>query len=218
MRILFFGDSITQGFWDVRGGWAQRLINDYHGKNLAGMLSDPSFDGIEGFNLGISGDTSTDLLERFEHETRVRRWKNDPLLLVFMIGINDARLQQQRVVADVYDFQENLEKLLDRAADLADGVLCVGLTAVDEANTDPWPYSGTGAQWSNNRINAFEDTVKQTASRMDIPFVPVHDQFLAALEAGQELLSDGLHPNEAGHQLIAELVRPTLDEVVNKLS
>ena len=218
MRILFFGDSITQGFWDIKGGWAQRLINDYHSQHIGAMLHDPQLNGIEAFNLGISGDTIESLLNRFDNETEVRRWRGDPLLVVIAVGINDARLQERRAVADVYDFQQGLEKLLTRARDLADGTLFVGLSAVDETQTDPWPYSSTGAQWSNNRINSFEDTVKQVALHADLPFVPIHDQFLAALESGQQLLSDGLHPNEAGHQLIAELVKPALDELINKLN
>lgn len=216
MRLLFFGDSITQGFWDMKGGWAQRLINQYHNDYIAGMLKDPDFDGTEAFNLGVSGNTVDDLLDRFESETTVRRWKDDPLVVVIAIGINDSRLQQNRAVADVYEFQEKLEKLLAQAENLADGVLCVGLSGVDETQTNPWKYSSRGAQWSNTRINAFEDTVKQVAQHQGIPFVPIHDQFLAALEAGHQLLSDALHPNEAGHQLIAELVKPALDELMTK--
>lgn len=29
MRVLIFGDSITQGMWDAQGGWANRLVADY---------------------------------------------------------------------------------------------------------------------------------------------------------------------------------------------
>lgn len=29
MRVLVFGDSITQGFWDTEGGWVERLRKYY---------------------------------------------------------------------------------------------------------------------------------------------------------------------------------------------
>lgn len=211
MRILFFGDSIAQGFYDRNGGWVQRLAHEYHGQALSGMLADPKFDGKEIFNLGVSGDTAESLLARLENEAKVRRWRDDSLAIVISIGVNDSRLQDNRALVDVYEFQKSLEKLLDKAQKVSDFVICVGLPAVDESKTNPWPYSSTGAQWSNPRINSFEDTLKQTAHRLGLPFVPIHDRFLGQLESGAELLADGLHPNEAGHQLIAELVKPALD-------
>lgn len=204
MRILFFGDSITQGFYDQAGGWVQRLAKKYQG---------PAQD-IEIFNLGVSGDCAKDLIERLENEAKIRRWRDDKLVVAIAVGINDARLVDNRAVSDVYDFQQELEKLIKIAGKVADAVLCVGLSAVDEEQTNPWPYSSTGAQWSNNRINAFEDTIKQSAQRLNVPFVAIHDSFLAQVTAGQDLLADGLHPNEAGHQLIAELVKPALEPLL----
>lgn len=203
MRILFFGDSITQGFYDREGGWVQRLARGYH--------------GVEVFNLGVSGDTAESLLARLENEAKARRWRDDdPLVVVICVGINDARLQDNRAIVDVYEFQKTIENLLDKALKVADTVMCVGLSAVDESRTNPWPQSSTGAQWSNIRINSFEDTVKQSAHRRDVPFIPIHDRFLGQLESGAELLADGLHPNEAGHQLITELVKPALDGRIAK--
>jgi lysophospholipase L1-like esterase len=52
--ICVFGDSITWGAYDPeRGGWVNRLRNDLEKKE------------IESYNLGISGDTTADLLKRF---------------------------------------------------------------------------------------------------------------------------------------------------------
>ena len=59
-QFFIFGDSITYGVIDREGGWANRLRKyldartlDSNGKDLF-ML----------YNLGISGDTSADLLAR----------------------------------------------------------------------------------------------------------------------------------------------------------
>lgn len=212
MRILFFGDSITQGFFDSQGGWVQRLTNDYHMFTLQ-EFSRPDGMWIGCFNLGISGDTVERVLDRFDDEVK-RRETEKGAIVVIAVGINDARMRDNRAFIDEYDFQRHFEKLLQKARKTTNKVMCVGLTAVDESLTDPWPYSSGRNQWSNPRINAFEDIIKQAAMREDIVFVPVHDQFLARLEAGHKLLSDGLHPNDEGHAFIAQLVRVELEKLI----
>lgn len=213
MRILIFGDSITQGYWDAYGGWVQRLAHEYHQQSLASML-EGGHNRVTLFNLGISGDTADDIANRIEPEIKARMGRQQDTIVLLAVGINDAPLRDNRALMDVYGFQETYEKCINQAQKQGAKVICVGLSAVDEQKTDPWPYSDRHNQWHNARINAFEDTIKQSAGRKDVPFVPIHDQFLAALEAGQELLSDGLHPNEAGHQLIAELIKPALNDLI----
>lgn len=211
MRVFFFGDSITQGFFDEAGGWAQRLINLYHSQTRENLGQDF---WIECFNLGVSGDTVDGLRKRLEVEVTNRQLLNDENVIVLSIGINDTVLHDNRAVRDVYDFQESFENLLDSSLSIANKVICIGLTAVDESLTDPWAYSSTNKQYLNNRINLFEDTIKQACEIKDVPFVPVHDRFLTQADSAT-LLSDGLHPNEAGHELIASLVKPRLDKLLN---
>ena len=54
-HYLIFGDSITQGFNDLTGGWVQRLRESLTLDDFV-------------INLGVSGDTSDGLLARFEVE------------------------------------------------------------------------------------------------------------------------------------------------------
>lgn len=216
MRILFFGDSITQGFYDTHGGWAQRLANLYHADSFNHMLATPGYDTTEVFNLGVSGDTAQGILGRIESETSTRRWENDPVTIVLAVGINDSRKRDNKAIMDVYKFQETLEELFQKASEVADHVLIVGLSAVNESQTNPWPFSSGTSGWGNNRINLFEDTLKQCAEHAKLPFVPVHDEFLAHMKAGEQLLADGLHPNDAGHQFIAEIVKPELEKLLTQ--
>ena len=65
-RILVFGDSITYGAWDKRGGWVQRLREFLDEKNLIDLNKIP----VLIYNLGVSGDTTNDALERFEFESK----------------------------------------------------------------------------------------------------------------------------------------------------
>jgi len=212
MRIFIFGDSIAQGFYDSAGGWAQRIANELHQATLASMLKGVGGE-FEVFNLGISGDTVVGLLDRIERETETRRLYEDKEVIIIGIGMNDVVLRENLEVMDVYKFQEYIEKLSKKALAICQNVIFVGLTAVDESLADPWKFSSSGKQWKNERINLFEDTLKQCAEQSELFFVPIHDQFIAELQAGKNLLSDGLHPNDEGHILIANAVKAKLSEL-----
>ncbi len=211
MRVLVFGDSITQGFYGSHGGWVGLLIRYYQKHTLKDLRAEGE---VQVFNLGISGNTAEDVLDRIDAETTARTNSNHETVIVLAIGTVDSKLRNNVAVSDVYAFQETYEALIKKAQKLADNIVCVGLSAVDEKLSNPWVYSTDGEQLLNNRLNLFEDTIKQSALRLQVPFVPVHDRFLKALENGQDLLVDGLHPNDAGHKMIAELVKPALDKPV----
>ncbi|MCA9348413.1 hypothetical protein KC867_03320 [Candidatus Saccharibacteria bacterium] len=213
MRILVFGDSIAQGFFDSRGGWVQRLAADIHARTLGAMNTDESF-YAEVHNLGVSGDTASGVLARIVNETKARRLYEMPDLIIIAVGINDSVLIHNKAQQDVYKFQETLEHLADKAMALTNNVLFMGLSAVDEELTNPWKFSSTGKQFRNHRINLFEDTIKQVAINQEIDFVPIHDKFLQELDNGYELLSDGLHPNDLGHELIYQMISPKIEELI----
>lgn len=213
MRVLIFGDSIAQGFFDSQGGWAGRLSQHYHEATLNSVLN-KSNNWIQVFNLGIAGNTSEEVLNRIEAETMARSESGHEVVIVLAVGTPDAKMQNNIAAQDVYEFQETYEKLIDKAKDIADKVLCVGLTAVDEKQTNPWMYDDSAKQWSNNRLNLFEDTIKQSAQRKEVGFVPIHDKFLRMLGDNRNLLADGLHPNDEGHEIVASLVKPELEQLL----
>lgn len=214
MRIFVFGDSITQGLYDTSGGWVARIASTLHQKSLDNKLHGDGKSNFKVYNLGVSGDSTEGVLARIKQEVEARRIYEDDDLIILAIGINDSVLKEDNtVLMDIYEFQNSYEKLIKEAQKLTSHVYSLGLTAVDENLTSPWPYSSTGKQYRNNRINLFEDSIKQSTERLTLPFIPIHDQFLAQLGARQTLLADGLHPNEAGHDLIANVV---IESVVNK--
>lgn len=202
--MFVFGDSIVQGFYDPHGGWVQHLQNVLHTVSLGNLLNKNAGEDYEVFNLGVSGDTAAGVTKRLASEIVARRLYpvDGKDIVVLAVGINDAVLRNNRAAIDVYVFQQEYEKAVEQAKRLDARVVCLGLTAVDEKQTDPWFGSSSGKQWKNNRINLFEDTIKQSSERLDVEFVGLHDDFLQRLHHGDELLADGLHPNHAGHQFI----------------
>ncbi len=205
---MVFGDSIAHGYFDSKGGWVNHIATTY--KRIA--LANLSSPWTSVYNLGIAGDTVFGVRDRLNSEIETRRVSDDDECIVIAVGINDAILRKNRVTTEVYDFQEVYDDVIDMALKISPRVICVGLTAVKESETDPWVYSSSGKQWKNNRINLFEDTIKQSAENKQVPFVPIHDEFLRRTTS-KNMLADGLHPNDAGHSFIAREVMAAIQAI-----
>ncbi len=215
MRILFFGDSITQGFWDTQGGWVQRIRRHYDSQIIP--VLDTTADEIipEFFNLGISGDTTRGLLARVEQETSTRAAAQGPIIVVVAIGTNDDVFEHDRRWVPPEEFRDNLTKIVEKLQPLAANIVLVGNPACDETKTTP--VSWGEYYYTNTELRRSEGTIKAVAEQFGLPFVPLFDRFSAARNSGQELLADGLHPNDAGHELIASLVLPELQTCIDNL-
>lgn len=86
MRILIFGDSIVQGFYDTDlGGWVNRLAV----YSMSKVISSDYTYSKDIFNIGISGHNTERLLNRIECELDARtHGEND--IIMFSIGVNDS--------------------------------------------------------------------------------------------------------------------------------
>src|SRR5437762_377896 len=112
MRVLIFGDSITQGFFDVRGGWVGRLREHY---DMLQLKNPTTYSQPVIFNLGISGDTAEKLVRRFENETEARLWPDEDMAFVFSIGTNDASTRNLEPFSTPEKYRNQLEELIKMA-------------------------------------------------------------------------------------------------------
>jgi lysophospholipase L1-like esterase len=206
MRVLIFGASITQGFWDSKGGWANRLREYYDKKQLEDIEHN---DEPTVFNMGVSGDTTKDVLARFKNETKARD-RYGECAIVFSVGTNNAAEGEGRIQSSPKEYQEDLKDLVSQAKEFSDKIMFVGLPPCDETRTTPvfWNH---GLRYTNKRIAEIDDAMRDFCEQTDIKYVRVRDRF-----AGHEkdLFADGLHPNDEGHELIYGAVRPVLDELL----
>lgn len=134
MRVLVFGASITQGFWDTEGGWVQRLRSHYDKLNLKNSNRDqPTI-----FNLGISGEMTSGLLKRFTNETEARVWPNEKFTFIFSIGTNDAAVDgTDKLHSTPERFRNDLEALVEQAKKYSDRIMFVGLIACAKRKRHP---------------------------------------------------------------------------------
>lgn len=209
MRVLVFGDSITQGFWDLEyGGWVQRLRKVYDTRTLKNRTGDwPGF-----FNLGVSDDTTGGAVKRMSYEIEARRQPDDQFTLVFAIGINDTVIQSGEALSTPEQYRDELDVLISGARHYSERLLFVGLTPVDDKLCNPYVHNPTLC-FSNNRILQFEEVLRKMCIEKEIRCVQVFEKFQEEQQR-RELLTDGLHPNDAGHQLLADLIKPELDKLL----
>lgn len=208
MRILFFGDSITQGFWGVEGGWVERIRRHYDAISAKDLDGDaqPTV-----FNLGIAGDTSRSLLNRIEGETLARKWKEEPVLVVIAIGTNDSLFEGGKQWVTPEEFRGNIERIISIVRPITSAVILVGNPACDEAKTTP--VSWGDFSYTNHELKRTEKTLAAVADKHGLLFVPLFAGFKAKLDHGEYLLANGLHPNDAGHEYIAERVLQKLEAI-----
>lgn len=191
-KICIFGDSITRGGIDKeKGGWANRLRIYIESKD-----SD-----IRTYNLGISGDNTYDVIERFDAEAGAR----EPRIIIFAIGINDSAFSKS--ADDNYvplkNFIKNLEVLKNKAKKFAPQIIFIGLTKVDEEKTLPIPWH-KDFYHKNEDVVTYDQAIKDLCQKNNLLFIPMYDLL------DKEDLDDGLHPNSAGHEKMFQRVKEFL--------
>ncbi|MBS3175302.1 hypothetical protein J4440_05455 [Candidatus Woesearchaeota archaeon] len=210
--VLIFGDSVVQGFWDYEGGWADRLKQFLMSKSLE---NEKYFFSV--FNLGISGDTSKDILERIEFETRQRiklLEKDEDIIFLISIGSNDSiyNLKTKKHYIDLKEFENNLTKIFIIAKKYSDKIIFVGDNPVDEDLTNPIPWL-KDCSYNNNFIQKYSKVSEELCKKDKLYFIEIYNKF--SKMKYKELLSDGVHSNSEGHKMIFEIVKDFL--VKNKL-
>jgi acyl-CoA thioesterase-1 len=141
-------------------------------------------------NLGVSGDTSARALRRYREAL-----DGDVRVLIVALGANDGL----RGVA-VEQLKSNLGEIIEEAQRREISVVLVGMDALP---VHGWAYTV-----------AFHRAYEELAARYGIPLVP---SFLLRLMTDASMMqSDRAHPNKAGARLIADIIWPQLQPLLEK--
>jgi len=201
--ICAFGDSITWGALDTeKGGWVERL--------KAYLLESDN----DVYNLGVSGDKTPHILERFEIETKTRVEEGEDVILVFAVGINDSYFIQSKkdFMTPPENFKRNIQEIIERAQKISSKIIFVGLTPVDELKTSPIPWD-TDKFFKNENIEKYNEIIRSACRENKVHFIEIFNNWIKS--DYRDMLEDGLHPNSEGHQKIFETVKDYL--IQNKL-
>jgi acyl-CoA thioesterase-1 len=141
-------------------------------------------------NSSVSGDTSGEALHRLGDALTP-----SPAIMIVALGINDG-LRGMSTAA----LESNLSTIVERAKSKDAKVLLCGMEAP--------PVHGLGYTVEFHRIYS------RVAERYGIPLVPF---FLINVAGRPNLnLSDGVHPNAAGHRIIADTLWPYLEPMLSR--
>lgn len=206
VNVLVFGASIVWGAWDLEGGWVQRLRK--HIDKIA--FEDDEFD-CKVYNLGVSGDTSEDLLKRFEFETQYRNLYDKGIIFIISIGVNDSIFLNAKNARRVQpeQFRDNLLRLFDIAKKYSSQIIFLGLNPVDDAKLDPIPWAPE-MTYKNEFVKEFDGIAKDVCKESNVHFIDIFERFME--KDYKELLDDGIHPNSEGHRMISKIVKAFLFE------
>jgi acyl-CoA thioesterase-1 len=141
-------------------------------------------------NAGVSGDTTAGALRRVDWVLRAR-----PAIVIVALGANDG-LRGQPVTA----MRDNLVAIVTRLRAAGARVLLAGMRL-------PPNY---GDAYSREFAEAFRAVARQTS----VAYLP----FLLDGVGGAALLNqpDGIHPNAAGHRMVAETVWRSLKPLLQQ--
>lgn len=201
--ILVFGDSIVYGAWDpTGGGWVNRLRQHLEQKVVS---SDDVIHRV--FNLGVSGETSLDVLKHDPSEI-VNRTKSDhQLVVIFGVGTNDsARVKDLSPQIAPDEYMKNMAKLITLAKHKEAIVICLSLLGVNESLVAPAPWH-TEIFYRQKYIEEYNNLLRRVTDEQRVSYLDFGDTFTRDVS----LFDDGVHPNSKGHQVIAEKVLDYLE-------
>lgn len=206
-QILVFGASTTYGAWDPEGGWVARLRKAIDKKVIE---TKQEFEWLV-YNLGIDGDDTEGILDRFDDETRRRLWKREDTVFIFSAAINDALFNNEtkKLRCPPAKYQENVEKIITLAKKYSQKIIFVGTLPVNEAKVDPIPWLPDHS-YKNEFVREYNEITKSVCRLEGVHFVEIYQNFINT--DYRKLLEDGVHGNAEGHKKVFEAVKDYLIE------
>lgn len=204
MRVLVFGDSITYGAWDTQAGWVERVKRTAHEQTVKSEGKNK----VQVINLGIGGDTSTKILKRMPAEIEARYSASWPFVFIVTFGANDERSINGNIETSLKQFEANARGIIATAKKYSNKVLFLGIPPIGKPVVE-----FKGQEYSDKRVKEYDQRLQTIVEAAGLPFVAIRPAFE---QAGMDKIYsyDFVHPNDRGHQLIADTVLPKLQELL----
>jgi lysophospholipase L1-like esterase len=191
MRVLFQGDSITDC---NRTAGSNHTLGDGYAFFVATQLGAASPErNLTFLNRGVSGNTVNDLAMRWKEDTL----RLNPDVLSILIGINDSVRQ-----VPLEEFEEGYDRLLAATVSANPKLRLV----ICEPFALPAGERKAGFQQWFADVRNRQQIAERLAAKYHAPLVRFQKVFDDACkrEPPDHWIADGIHPTEAGHQLMAD--------------
>lgn len=199
---LFFGDSITYGEYDgVFGGWVDIL------KRYALQKFHEGSDELILFNLGIGGESTEGLLKRMPHELSARNAADGNIVFIGY-GANDLAVKDGKQIVDPEQFRNNMKTAVEYAKQFSSDIYLVSIL--------PFSQKVNGVVAASGKLRLNEDVIRynQILQHIAIENGLIYIDFYTAFLEDREILlfEDGVHPNEKGYGMMAEIAIPIIEK------
>jgi acyl-CoA thioesterase I len=189
------GDSTGAGLGAAEGGYVARLYQR--------MLQQRP--GSELMNVCVSGATTADVV-RDQLDKGVAK---NPQLITLGIGINDVGHN-----VPLEKFAENYEHILSTLKEKTHARIVVA-NIPDVSSAPVVPLSLRGRY--HRQIETFNQRLEEIANRHGVTVFDIYSITARHLPAHPEYFSrDGFHPSDAGYELWASEMWPTIERVIRE--
>lgn len=207
MRILFQGDSITDAGRDKEAKEPNIGLGSGYVNMIYEKLRQTNSD-IQVLNRGVYGNKITDMYARWREDTLNINYD----ILSVLCGINDIGFERRLNIGnDIEKYGFVYDRMLYEAKKFnpnAKIVLIAPFLFKVYYKDDLGGYDiyNDWKLWSTD-IETEGKTVKKLAQKYDAVFVPAFDKFKekCAKNGWDEYSSDGIHLNEVGAKVLADL-------------
>lgn len=184
LTILALGDSLTEGL-----GVAS---DDNYPAQLQASLQQLGYKNIKVVNSGLSGETSTGLVNRLDWVAQTK-----PDITILTIGANDAIRG-----LDVATIEANIRTAVKTLQDNGSEVILGGMQIYDNLG--------------NDYVKSFSAIYPRVAKDMNVPLIPF---FLDGVGGDAKLnQADAIHPTKEGYTIIVnENILPVLKPELEKM-
>lgn len=210
MKILFFGDSITDANRNREGDFSLGNYGLGFVRSVAGTLMGEAPDRYQIFNRGIGGNRVVDLYARI----KIDCWNLEPDVLNILIGVNDVWHEiatENGVEIDRFEnvyrmmLKETKQRLPNTKLILCEPFLLKG--KVTEERYEEFL-----------EVKEYAKVVKRLAEEYQCYFISLQEKVDAFAEqyGVEACLTDGVHPAVGGAQLIADEWLKLFKEQIDK--
>lgn len=187
------GDSTGSGVGARNGGYVARLFSRIQESRPSSELE----------NLCVSGATTDDLL-RGQLQPGIQK---SPDLVTVGIGINDIGHG-----LSIEQFAKNYDEILSTLKEQIEGAIVV--TNIPDVSSAPRIPAALRAEYQR-QIELFNARLEEIARRHEVTIFDIFTVTRRELPSHPEYFSsDGFHPSDAGYELWAEQMWPTIAEVI----
>ena len=210
-RIVFAGDSVTdmgstnpigEGLCENVGRGYVRLVESFLSAYYPEILTRVT-------NAGISGNTSRDLLARFDRDVV----SLNPDWVSVCIGINDVWRQFDcPAIPDGHvmpeEYRNNVEEMILKVKDKVKGIFILSPYYIESNHDD----------FMRKRMNEYVDISKELAEKHGCRFVDFQKVFenYCKIRHSAYIAWDRVHPNQVGSMLMAKAFLEQCDFDFNK--